>query len=372
MDWTEQVPRVPLAWLLERENPSVRALALTELLDRDAEDEEVVEARQGIAKAVYAAQILAGQHPDGHWGMPERYFLKHTGTAWRWLLLHELGYDPMHPAMCKAADFLLDIAFSEEQGAFSSHIGSNPVPCYNGWLLWGLHRSGFGEDPRVRSALRWVTDTMCYDDGDERVVDPDNGCWGRHVCVRGVIPILRALAELPEGYRSEDTTRVLRAGIEFMLLHRVYKRSHDPSKPMNSKLAQLTFPGFYWPDFVEVLLILTRLGYRDPRMEDAIAYLQKKQSKEGTWVLQRTYNERSKHDTFPVVVPLEARGAPSKWVTLRALIVLKRWFCDLESCQVTKAYEKDESRPTLDCYPPGSVSGDSPMYLCFPIVEKAK
>ena len=36
------------------------------------------------------------------------------------------------------------------------------------------------------------------------------------------------------------------------------------------------------------------------------------------------------------------------------------------------AYEKDESRPVLDCYPRGSVSNDSPMYLCFPIVEKAQ
>jgi predicted transcriptional regulator YdeE len=34
------------------------------------------------------------------------------------------------------------------------------------------------------------------------------------------------------------------------------------------------------------------------------------------------------------------------------------------------AYEKDESRPTLDCYPPGSTSSDSPMYLCFPIAKK--
>jgi hypothetical protein len=167
---------------------------------------------------------------------------------------------------------------------------------------------------------------MRYDDGDEWVADPDNGCWGRHVCVRGVIPILRALAELPEAYRSEGTARVLQAGVEFMLLHHVYKRSHNPSKPMNAKLTQLTFPGFYWPDFVDVLLVLTHLGCRDPRMEDAIAYLRKKQSKEGTWKLQRTYNERSVHDTFPVVVPLEERGAPSKWVTLRALTVLKRWY----------------------------------------------
>jgi len=60
-------------------------------------------------------------------------------------------------------------------------------------------------------------------------------------------------------------------------------------------------------------------------MEDVITYLRKKQSKEGAWKFQRTYDECSKHDTFPVVVPLEARGEASKWVTLRALVVLKRY-----------------------------------------------
>jgi hypothetical protein len=317
---------MPLEWLLQPDNPAVRALALTELLDRDADGPEVVEARQAIADAPDTAQLLDGQHTAGYWGKPERYFRKHTGTAWRWLMLHELGLDPRHPQMRKAAEFLLDIAANEEQGGFGSQPGHNPVPCYNGWLLWGLHRGGYGDDPRVRRALRWVIDNMRYHDGDDQVPDPDNGCWGRHVCVRGVIPILRALAELPAEYRTGETDRVLQDGVEFMLKHRVYKRSHNPDKPLNAKLTQLTFPGFYWPDFVDVLLILTGLGCDDPRMEDAIAYLHRKQRKDGTWKLQRTYNERSKHDIFPVVVPLDKRGAPSKWVTLRALIALKRWY----------------------------------------------
>jgi hypothetical protein len=111
-----------------------------------------------------------------------------------------------------------------------------------------------------------------------------------------------------------------------MLVHHVYKRSHNLAKPLNAKMTQLTFPGFYWPDFVEILLVLMQLGIRDARMEDAVAYLVRKQRKDGTWKLQRTYNERSKRDTFPVVVSLDARGEPSKWVTLRSLIVLKRWF----------------------------------------------
>ncbi len=62
------------------------------------------------------------------------------------------------------------------------------------------------------------------------------------------------------------------------------------------------------------------------RCQSAVIYSRrKKQAKDGSWKLQRTYNERSKHDTFKVVVPLEERLAPSKWVTLRALTVLKRW-----------------------------------------------
>jgi hypothetical protein len=325
-DWTDQVHQVLLAWLLEPENPSVRVLTLTELLDRDPEDQEVLQARQMIAECAEVESLLADQHPDGYWSKPERYFERHTGTAWRWLLLHELGFDRAHPQMLKAADFLLDVAFNDAAGAFSSHPDGNPVPCYNGWLLWGLYRSDYGDDPRVRSALQWVIETTRFSDGDAQVADPDNGCWGRHVCVRGVIPLLRALAELPEAYRSEEVRRLLDAGVEFILAHHVYKRSHDLSMPLNAKMTQLTFPGFYWPDFVEVLLLLTHLGCRDPRMKEAVAYLQRKQRKDGTWKLQRTYNERSKHDTFPVIVPTGARGEASKWVTLRSLIVLKRWF----------------------------------------------
>jgi len=327
MEWTRHLSKQPpLSWLLEPENPSVRALTLMELLDRDVKNADVIEARQMIASAPYTTRILADQHPEGYWGKPEQYCKRHAGTAWRWLLLHELGIDPLHPQTKKAAGFLLNIAFNEAQGAFSSQPGSDPVPCYNGWLLWGFYRNGYGNDPRVQRTLRWVVDTMRFSDGDDNVPDPDSGCWGRHTCVRGIIPILRALAELPEAYRSTDTTRVLQAGVEFMLLHHVYKRSHHLDKPMNAKMTQLTFPSFYWPDFVEVLLVLTHIGCKDPRMENAIAYLQKKQAKDGTWKLQRTYNERSKHDAFPVATSLGTRGAPDKWITLRALIALKRWF----------------------------------------------
>jgi len=323
--WRNIVAQAPVDWLLEPENPPIRAKTMTDLLGMDDGNAELFASKQAIVTTPDVVHILADQQPEGYWGKPEYYFKKDTGTAWRWLLLHELGLDPLHPQMQKTARFLLDIT-TVKDGGFRSHPGGNPVPCYNGWLLWGFMRSGMGDDARVQKGLQWVVDTMRFADGDETVESPDDGCWGRHTCYRGVTPIVRTLATLPEKHRNEGTDRIMRAGIEYILLHQVYKRSHNPDKAMNAKLTQLTFPCFYWPDFIEVLLILTGMGIKDPRMEDSITYLQKKQAKDGTWKLQRTYNERSKHDTFPVVVPLEARGAPSKWVTLRALTVLKRWY----------------------------------------------
>lgn len=321
--WEKVLENAPIDWLLESNNPPVRTKTLTDLLNKGDADPDVTAAKQAIETYDDVIKILKDQEPDGHWGQPKNYFYKNTGTAWRWLLLHELGLDPMHPQMQRTAQFLLDIA-SVENGGFKSHIRSDPVPCYNGWLLWAFMRSGLGNDPRVQAGLQWVLNNIWYADGDDTVEDPDDGCWGRHTCYRGVVPIVRALAELPAQYRSAETEQALQEGVEFMLVHHVYKRSHNLNKPMNAKLTQLTFPSFYWPDFIQVLLILTSLGIHDPRMEDSIIYLQKKQAKDGTWKLQRTYNERSKHDTFKVVVPLEERGAPSKWVTLRALTVLKR------------------------------------------------
>jgi hypothetical protein len=101
MDWMAHVPQVPLTWLLERENPSVRTFTLTELLDRDAEDEEVVEARQMVTDASYTAHILANQHPEGYWGTGEDHFSKHDtfpvviplstrGAPSKWITLRAL------------------------------------------------------------------------------------------------------------------------------------------------------------------------------------------------------------------------------------------------------------------------------------------
>jgi hypothetical protein len=73
----------------------------------------------------------------------------------------------------------------------------------------------------------------------------------------------------------------------------------------------------YQCDILEILDILTRLGYNDERMQDAIDIVISKQNSNGKWNLERTFNGRFQVD-------IERKNKPSKWITINALKVLKR------------------------------------------------
>src|SRR2546429_9139386 len=60
-----------LDWLLEENQPSIRYLALTQLLDRPEDDGEVQIAKEMIGKTGWAADILAAQSPGGGGGRDE-------------------------------------------------------------------------------------------------------------------------------------------------------------------------------------------------------------------------------------------------------------------------------------------------------------
>lgn len=62
--------------------------------------------------------------------------------------------------------------------------------------------------------------------------------------------------------------------------------------------------------------ILARLGYRDPRMQEAIDLVMAKQCENGRCLMDKSLNGR-------FIVRLESDGKPSKWVTLNALKVLQ-------------------------------------------------
>jgi len=78
------------------------------------------------------------------------------------------------------------------------------------------------------------------------------------------------------------------------------------------------FPLFYVTDTLQNLEVLTRFGLAgDPRLDAAIELVHSLQDDEGRWALRYHYTGKTWAD-------VEKKGQPSKWVTLRALRVLKR------------------------------------------------
>jgi hypothetical protein len=65
-------------------------------------------------------------------------------------------------------------------------------------------------------------------------------------------------------------------------------------------------------------LLVSGLGIRDKRMQDALELILSQQTEEGKWLLEDTHNGRFHVST-------ETKGKSSKWVTANALRALKRF-----------------------------------------------
>jgi hypothetical protein len=317
-------------WLLEPENPSVRYLALVDLLGQSAKDREVVEARRRIMTDGPVPRILGRMKPGGFWGKAEDFYVgaKYKGTVWNIILLAALGADGIDTRVRAAAEFILNNSQDPESGGFAYRGGPSGgrhdcvIACLTGNMLWSLIRFGLLNDQRVQRAIDWIVRYQRYDDKETRPpavwpYEARDRCWGRHTCHNGVVKTLRALAELPPRLRSAEVRAKIEQAAEHMLKHHIYKCSHDLRRVSISYWTKFGAPAMWSCDALEILEILTRLRVRDPRMQAAIDLVRRKQGKDGRWLQEGWFINRLR-------VQLETVGKPSKWVTLRALTTLAR------------------------------------------------
>ncbi|MGC9358571.1 MAG: hypothetical protein ACP5GX_11920, partial [Anaerolineae bacterium] len=142
--------------LAEHVHPSVRFLALTELLERPLDDQEVQTARAEIPEIPPVRSILDAQYPAGYWmhtglGIAPHY----RATVWQVLFLAQFGVGRI-PQVERAVEALL--AYNPgANGAFRVHRqrgGSSPE--LTGALLWALARLGFVNDPQLEATWSWL------------------------------------------------------------------------------------------------------------------------------------------------------------------------------------------------------------------------
>ena len=319
-------------WLLEDDNPSVKYYTLVDLLGKPIDNKDVTTAKEQIMKTDTVPKILSKQEPGGYWGIRDDFYVrsKYKGTVWNLIILAEMGAYGDDSSIKKTCEFIFKKSQDPTSGGFSyaSTIagGGAPgkvLPCLTGNMVWSLIRFGYLDDPRVQKGIQWITKYQRFDDGEQNL--PKNwpykahkACFSKHSCHMGVVKTLKALAEIPENKRNPDVKNTINHAVEYLLIHHIYKRSHDFSKKSKPGWLRLGFPLMWQTDILEILDILTRLGVKDERMQDAMDIVVSKQDDQGRWILENTFNGR-------FITNIETKGKPSKWVTLNAIRVLKKY-----------------------------------------------
>lgn len=335
--WMSLLSADPTEWLLEKNNPSVRYFTLVDLLEKSTTGLEVKSVKQNIMKTGVVPAILTKQKEGGYWEEPERFYTaKYKGTVWQLMILAELGADGNDSRIRKAIEFIFSFSQDLESGGFAHSTSakkgggrhSEVIPCLTGNMVWSLIRLGYLKDPRLQNGVTWITDYQRFDDGIQDVPHGwpydrlKAGCLGKHICHMGAVKALKALAEIPENKRSTAVNQTIEKGAEYVLLHHVFKSSHNLNHVPKPGWLKFGFPLMYQTDVLEILGILTKLGYNDTRMQEAVDVVVSKQGNKGRWLLENSFNGRYQ-------VNIEKKGTPSKWITLNVLKVLKRYYRNL-------------------------------------------
>jgi hypothetical protein len=334
MSWEIQLKGDSLAWALETQTPEIRYLALRNLLEISSTDPEYRAACKAAHKSGPIATVLDKMEKAGYWVEPgPGYNPKYRSTVWAVILLAQLGASVNEDQrIAQACKYLLDQALTDGGQFTATGAPSGTADCLQGNLSWALMELGY-DDPRLEKAFDWMARSVTGEDiasSEEHHAKvryyagkcgPNFACGSnnRLPCAWGAAKVMAALGKWPQERYTPVIKRAIDQGVDFLF-------SVDPAEATypsgwSDKPSQnwwkFGFPIFYVTDLLQIVEALVALGYgNDPRLKTALAIIREKQDKNGRWALEYEY-------TGKTWVDFGAKKQPNKWVTLRALRVMK-------------------------------------------------
>ncbi len=250
------------------------------------------------------------------------------------ILLAQLGASTSEDKRIEqACSYVLD--HMAEGGQFTSSTSGAPsgtIDCLQGNLLWSLMELGC-DDPRMDKAYEWMARTVSGD-GIAPMEDKDApiryyaykcgptfacGVNNKLPCAWGGVKVMLAFSKLPVNQRTPLIQKAIQQGVDFFFgidpatANYPTRNGDKPSR----NWWKFGFPIFYVTDLLQLAEALVRLGYgNDPRLSSTLNIIREKQDSEGRWPLEYDYTGKTWMD-------FGEKKLPNKWVTLRALRVLK-------------------------------------------------
>ncbi len=337
-----RVPDATVEWLLGEDNPAVAVLTRRNLLgESDSAETRALWTQRNEYPAVVG--ILAAMRDDGSWDVPSRDYQKYRGTLWQMVFLGELMADGSDERVRRAADHTFSRQLSDGSWSATGRADGS-IGCLTANVGRGLAALGYERDERVARALGYLVDVYrelgvvnCRQSSGYQLngychmlapkillflgvvpenLWPDGAADLRDACVERLRDkqVLRCLPEESREFQDIlwSVPSAERHGLRERFLAE-HPTLHYKDKPGWTRFG---FPRSYNSDALEALLALAGVGER-PREEyhRAIELVRAQADSEMRWAMRNTLNGKMHAD-------VEAKGQPSKWLTLRALRVL--------------------------------------------------
>jgi hypothetical protein len=307
----DQLTHDAARWLLASDEPAIRMMTGRDVLGEPAADDE-----SEILAGPRVTALLSGQQSDGGFGVS--FYRKWTGAHWRLVSLAELEIPALEPRAIAAAETVLAALVPSRRRP----TVKNGLPLTHA-SVWGnalavCSRLGLAADPRVGDIAGDIVSWQWPDGGwncDPRATGYRSSfhetlctAWGLH-----------------EYWLATGSTKARDAAgraAELFLEHRLFRSLRTGEVIKQAWLAP-RYPPYWHYDFLQALLVLSRMGKADdPRADDAINELERQRLPDGRWKPRGSWWNPAPTKIAPEVVDW-GRSGPNEMITLNALRVLR-------------------------------------------------
>lgn len=312
-----------ITWLLDSD-PSIRWQVMRDLMD--APEAEWAAERAKVEIEGWGARLFSCQDEDGQWAggsfVPAGFDYSEwrergqpwTATTYSLSQLREFGLDPSSDRARRTVE-LIGTNSRWDQGNQPFWEGE-VEECINGRTV--ADGAYFGVD--VSAIVERLV--------GERQGDGGWNCERAKGSVRSsfasTINVLEGLLEYEKATGGTTASRqARRSGEEYLLERRLFRRL-STTEPADERFLQFLYPNRWRYDVLRALdyfhsaAMLTGAD-PDPRLREAIDHLRARRLEDGTWPLDWGLPGRVWFDID------DGPGMPSRWVTLRAMRVLRWW-----------------------------------------------
>jgi hypothetical protein len=316
---TVPISSTVIDWLLDSD-PAIRWQVMRDLLD--APESQWKTERAKVETEGWGARLLSYEDDDGQWAggafFPSDFESSEwqtvgqpwTATTYALSQLREFGIDPSSDRVQRSVALIGANSRWDHQG--QRFWEGEVEECINGRTV--ADGAYFGVD------VSGIVERLL----GERLCDGGWNCERANGSVRSsfatTINVLEGLAEYENATGgSPELREALLAGEEFLLERNLFRRL-STGEPADEKFLQFVHPNRWRYDVLRALDFFRSIAAEpDPRLSQAVEHVRSRRSEDGTWALDWTPRGRTWFEVDGGV------GAPSYWVTLRAMRVLK-WF----------------------------------------------